>query len=155
MPVTVVTKVASISLGLLSSNLASTTTGLAGSIPSGLLPRTDYSTGTGNAPVAVATGAFRADGHQDIVVVNQGTGTMCGPIAIFFGAGDGTFASCTNIPAGVTLSPPIGTLTAVAVGDFNQDGFADIAVTDSTNNRVLILLGNGIYVAERLKAGRR
>ena len=33
--------------------------------------------------------------------------------------------------------------SAIATGDFNDDGNMDIAVTDMANNRVMILLGNG------------
>jgi hypothetical protein len=131
-----------ISLGVLSNSLATTTTSaLAAALLLGSLPHSDYATGT--APISVATGVFRVNGHQDLVVANQGDGTTCGPISVFFGVGDGTFGTCTNVTAGTSLVPPIGTLSAVAVGDFDHNGKDDIAVTDSANNRVLILLGKG------------
>jgi len=46
------------------------------------------------------------------------------------------FASAVNYPAGTT---PLG----VAVGDFNGDGKADLAVTDRAEDEVAIRLGNG------------
>lgn len=134
-----------IDLGLLSSDAASPSATLAAALLSGLsLPRTDYVTGAAPVSVAVATFNTKNGGHPDLVVANQkGVGTACGPISIFVNNGDGTFAACTDITSGTTITPPIATPSAVAVGDFNDDGFPDIAVTDSTNNNVIILLGNG------------
>ena len=134
-----------IDLGLLSSGSASPSAALAAALLSGLsLPRTDYATGTAPVSVAIATFNTKNGGHPDIVVANQkGVGTACGPISILVGNGDGTFAACTNLTSGLTITPAIATPSAVAVGDFNDDGFPDIAVTDSTNNNVLIFLGNG------------
>jgi Flp pilus assembly secretin CpaC len=131
-----------ISLAVLSNSLAtSTTSALAAALVLGSLPHKDYATGI--APVSVATGVFTGDGHTDLVVANQRGGTPCGHISVFLGVGDGTFGNCTDVTAGTSLVPLIATPSAVAVGDFNHDGKADIAVTDSANNRVLILLGNG------------
>jgi Flp pilus assembly secretin CpaC len=125
-----------ISLALLSSSLGSLTSALAAAgILSGLLPRKDYS--TGNAPVALATADFNGDGHQDLVVANNKDST----ISVLLGVGDGTFGTQTpiTIPGGTLPSTP----SAVAVGDFDGDKNLDIAVTDSSNNSVLILFGDG------------
>jgi Flp pilus assembly secretin CpaC len=137
-----------IDLGLLSSDLNSTTAAAAQALLSGLtLPRTDYDTGKG--PVSVAIADFNKDGHPDLAVANQADGA----ISILVGNGDGTFVAeqtpCT-LPSCITL-PPVATAggtinaspSAIATGDFNDDGNLDIAVTDMANNRVLILLGNG------------
>ncbi len=139
-----------IDLGLLSSDLASTSTALAAALLSGLtLPREDYATGAGPVSVAIATFNTKNSGHPDLAVANQTDGT----ISILAGNGDGTFQtvatpcappSCISLP-GVT-SGTVTTATspsAIVTGDFNDDGFPDLAVTDAANNRVLILLGNG------------
>lgn len=129
-----------IDLGLLSSDLSPTSTALSPTLSPALLaglslPRTDYA--TGKSPVSMAIADFNRDGHPDLVVANQADGT----ISIFLGNGDGTFGTQTpiTIPTGTVASSP----SAVVTGDFNADGNIDIAVTDSANNRVLILLGNG------------
>jgi type II secretory pathway component GspD/PulD (secretin) len=125
-----------IDLGLLSSDLNSTSSVLAQALITGLtLPRTDYP--VGNGPISVAIADFNKDGHPDLAVANQTDGT----ISILLGNGDGTFAAQTviAIPVGATASSP----SAIATGDFNDDGNIDIAVTDMANSRVMILLGNG------------
>jgi type II secretory pathway component GspD/PulD (secretin) len=141
-----------VSLGLLSANISPQNSALAQGVLSGSLPRTDYT--TGNGPSAVAVADFNGDGHLDMAVANQTDGT----ISILQGNGDGTFVipatSCaappTNFPGCMQLpSVTSGTTTtaaspsAIATGDFNNDGNLDIAVTDSANNLVYILLGNG------------
>jgi Flp pilus assembly secretin CpaC len=126
-----------IDLGLLSNSLATSATGFGGTVPAGLLPRTDYPTGV--APVAVATADFNADTFQDLVVANQTDGTVW----IFRGVGDGTFRTPS-----ASDKYAVGRLpSAVAVGDFNGDGTIDIAVADAGDSTVPgdieILLGNG------------
>ncbi len=130
-----------IDLGLLSSNLTSTTPAAAQALLLGLsLPRTDYDTGKG--PISVAIADFNKDGHSDLAVANQTDGT----ISVLLGNGDGTFAAQT-----VVVIPPVTTTTgttnaspsAIATGDFNDDGNIDIAVTDMANSQVTIFLGNG------------
>ena len=129
-----------IDLGLLSSDLNSSSTALAAAVQAlasgATLPRTDYATGVLSVSVAVAD--FNKDGNPDIVAANKTDGTL----SILFGNGDGTFQTQT------TITIPVGTTaaanpSAVATGDFNGDGNQDIAVADMTNDRVLILLGNG------------
>ena len=126
-----------IDLGILSNSLTNSVSGLGGAIPPGLLPRTDYPTGT--APVAVATGVFSGDTFQDFAVANQTDGT----IWIFHGAGNGTFATPS-----ASDKYTVGRLpSAIAVGDFNGDGNMDIAVVDAGDSTIPgdieILLGNG------------
>src|SRR6266436_2678008 len=108
-----------ISLGVLSNSLATTTTSaLAAALLLGSLPQTTYATGA--APVALATADLKGDGT----------------LSIFFGVGDGMFTKPATVIQNVAKTP-----SAVAVGDFNGDGIVDLAVTDSANNNVAILLG--------------
>jgi hypothetical protein len=95
---------------------------------------------TGLRPIFVASGDFNADGIQDVVVVNEcGSDPTCssaGSVSVLLGKPDGTFQSHVDYPVGS------GPAFAV-VGDFNNDGKPDIAVTNSGSNTVSILLGKG------------
>ena len=132
-----------VSLALLSSNLNPSSTALAAGILAGALPRTDYT--TGNSPVALALADVNGDGHQDIIVANKGSGnsSALGTIGILLGVGDGTFGTATNLTIGTSQDANVPTPTAVALGNFGGDVNMDIAVTDSANNSVKILRGNG------------
>jgi type II secretory pathway component HofQ len=70
----------------------------------------------------------------DLAVANQTAGT----VSILHGNGDGTF----TVEPTLTLPSGAGP-TAIAVGDFNDDGFADLAVVNKNANTVSIFLGNG------------
>ncbi len=91
--------------------------------------------------VAIGTGVFRSDGTKfstpqadDVVLVNSTSNT----ISVLLGNGDGTFVEAPNSPIAVGRSP-----SAVVVADFNNDGFLDIAVTNSVDNSVSIFRGAG------------
>jgi hypothetical protein len=69
-----------------------------------------------------------------LVAINTSSNT----VVILLGQGDGTFSALANSPAAGT-SP-----TALAIGDFNGDGIADMAVANGNNgNTVTVLLGVG------------
>jgi hypothetical protein len=77
---------------------------------------------------------LNGDGKLDLVFSNScGTGCTANTISIFLGNGDGTFQ--TGLTETVGNDPQ-----AVAVGDFNGDGRLDLAVTNSSDNTVSILL---------------
>ncbi len=88
----------------------------------------------GNGPTAIATGDFNGDGFADLAVANSIDGT----VSILLGDGSGGFTAASGSPVTVGNGP-----TAIATGDFNGDGFADLAVANSIDGTVSILLGDG------------
>jgi MBG domain (YGX type)/Bacterial Ig-like domain (group 3)/FG-GAP-like repeat len=89
----------------------------------------------GSNPFGVAVGYFNSDGFADLAVANFNDNT----VSILLGNGHGTFTQATGSPIAVGNVP-----RNVSVGDFNGDGIVDLAVTDSNDNNVRILLGDGI-----------
>lgn len=84
-------------------------------------------------PDKIAVGDFNNDGIPDFAVTNFRT-KVAGNVQVFLGKGDGTFAATTAIPIGINTH-------YISVGDFNNDGNLDIAV--SSDSGLSILLGNG------------
>jgi hypothetical protein len=116
-------------------------------------PNSPYA--AGNTPVFIATGDFNDDGVTDLAVADNGppstssggAGVAGNAVSVYFGNpnasqvnfGNGTFTAQNLYPAGT--SP-----TSIAVADFNQDGFADLAVSDSADNAVTLLFNEGTGV---------
>ncbi len=100
--------------------------------------RKDYPTGT--APVYVALGDFNEDGALDIATANNTANT----VSIYYNQ-----ISNQNIPtgtflAGTTRDFPAGNgPTSIAVADYNLDGFADLVVSDETDNAISVILNLG------------
>jgi hypothetical protein len=110
------------------------------------LPPVNYSV-PGATMVALAD--VNGDGILDIVSANGLSPTGDGGVSVLLGNGDGTFKPALKFAAG-------GSPTMVVVGDFNNDGKPDIAVSNSPSpdllaavaggpplNSVSIYLGNG------------
>jgi dienelactone hydrolase len=102
-------------------------------------PAVDYVTGSG--PYGVAAADFNRDGKMDLVVANSNGSD----VSVLLGNGDGTFQAPVNYSTG-----PVPSAAAVAVGDFNGDGYLDLAVADFAClggaggcGSVSVLLGNG------------
>jgi len=93
-----------------------------------------FSTGTG--PYSVAVADLNNDGNLDMVVGNSGASS----VTVLLGNGAGSFTQSTGSPfaAGSSPSP-----AALAIGDFNGDGYPDVAVPDSGSSTVSVLLGKG------------
>lgn len=80
-------------------------------------------------------GDLNGDGNLDVVAANPFKASF----SVFLGTGEGTLGAAINTQVGITGgSQPYST----AVGDFNGDGVADVAVGDVVNAPVTVLLGN-------------
>jgi hypothetical protein len=88
----------------------------------------------GDLPRSIALGFFNGDAFLDMAVANEGDDN----VSILLGDGDGTFTPATPATVGVGDQPH-----SVAVGFFNNDAFADLAVANSNDDSVSILLGDG------------
>ncbi len=89
----------------------------------------------GAQPVGIVTRDFSGDGRLDLAV---GNGFITpGTVSILQGTASGSFGAAT------TLTMPGTSAYAVAAGDFNRDGVADVAVTVTGAGKVAILLGTG------------
>jgi len=90
---------------------------------------------------SIAVGDFNNDGHPDLVITNiswTDSGEQ-GTVILLLGKGDGTFTAAAKSPFAAG-----NYLQFAAVGDFNGDGSADLAVVNGYGgNDVIILLGNG------------
>jgi hypothetical protein len=102
---------------------------------------------TGNAPVYVALGDFNNQGALDMAIANHGAATANNSgnsVTIYYNQ-----ISTTNIPLGTFVAgTPRDFLagngpTSIAVAEFSQSGYSDLAIADQTDNAVTLLLNTG------------
>jgi len=89
-----------------------------------------------SAPFALglAAGDFNGDGKLDLAVAISNPKAQ---VLVLLGNGDGSFQSPVSYDVGSSRA------TDVVVGDFNEDGKLDLAVTVFLDNAVSVLLGKG------------
>lgn len=95
----------------------------------------------GISPWKVRVADFNGDGHLDISILNEISFRREPTVSIHLGNGDGTFR------AGGTFTTKGSEASSQAIGDFNEDGIPDIAVsdtnTDTNSGDVAVLIGHG------------
>ena len=84
----------------------------------------------------MAMGDFNGDGKPDFGITTSGN--LNPSVSVLLGNGDGTFQTHMDF----LLDPIEYGPMSLAIGDFNADGKADLAVADSLES-VNVLLGNG------------
>jgi len=98
-------------------------------------PATTILIAAGFGPAECHLVSLRGNGTLDLIVgsfnVNQ--------IAVLLGNGNGTFEAPTFYTVGTATNTP----TSLTAGDFNHDGKLDVAVANTADNTVSILLGGG------------
>jgi hypothetical protein len=88
----------------------------------------------GQDPVGLAVGDFNGDGYPDLAVVNeQDTNDS---VSVFLNDKTGNLVTDTPLLAGTAPD-------AIATGDFNGDGYADLAVANGGDGTVEIFYGSG------------
>src|SRR5262249_39554059 len=94
-------------------------------------PHSPFSVGTN--PDSVAVGDFNGDGKLDLVVANNGSRN----VSVLLGDGTGNFSNAPMSPFRVGTNP-----AALAVADFNGDHKSDVAVANTGDNTIDVLLGD-------------
>ncbi len=105
--------------------------------------QTSYSSGGANLSY-IAASDVNGDGKVDLLVANFNTSV--GSVGVLYGNGDGTFGAATTYTVG--NSP-----ASIAVGDFNGDGRADLAIANDGSASVGLLLGAGPATQVNVIAG--
>jgi hypothetical protein len=89
----------------------------------------------GDAPSSVVTGFFNADAFADLAIASVGNDN----IAIKLGDGNGGFSGTGTVSTGASSDP-----RAIATGDFNNDGMADLVSANQGSSTVSVHLGDGM-----------
>jgi type II secretory pathway component GspD/PulD (secretin) len=94
--------------------------------------------GTGNSPVAIASGTLAGSTGPGLAIANQRDDS----VSVFLGNGDGTFAVASQSPLAVTSAP-----NGVTIADFGGSALGGIGVTSGGSGTVIVYLdiGSGLF----------
>ena len=96
------------------------------------------SLGSGLSPGAIVAADFTGDGILDLATADV-NGSGAGDYSVLVGTGTGTF----GLPTTTSLGGSGGSSTAIAVGDFTGNGLADVAITRTNPDSLVVQLSNG------------
>jgi VCBS repeat-containing protein len=89
--------------------------------------------------LSVVVANLNSDADPDLVVAESVTiGGVSSRVLVLLGSTGATFTAPAAVPTGLLLDP-----VPVAVGDFDGDTDADLAVADRSTGEILVLLGRG------------
>jgi hypothetical protein len=97
----------------------------------GTFPETASMPVSGRKPRALIADDFNGDNIPDLLIGNED-----GTVMLFLSDGTGRFGPGRKIAH-------LESVTSIAVADFNKDGIADIAVSDSRASTVTVYFGSG------------
>ncbi len=90
----------------------------------------------GFAPLGIASADFDGDGNKDLAIANFFYSGAARNVTILRGSGNGKFVKAGELYAGYQL-------TAITVGDLNNDGRVDIATANSGSWDISVFYNNG------------
>jgi FG-GAP-like repeat/Bacterial Ig-like domain (group 3) len=91
---------------------------------------------TGKDPNGIVAGDFNHDGNTDLAVLNAGSGN----VSILVGQGNGSFTGLRTESVGSSSGISASSIVAI---DLLSNGQIDLAVGNTSNNNVAVLIGNG------------
>ena len=93
---------------------------------------------------AIVAGDFAGDGRTDLAVATYNYGNPS-TVSVLMGNGDGTFQQAVQYAVGTGPTSPEGGQLDVGMvtGDFTGDGHIDLAVANTEDSTISVLLGNG------------
>ena len=103
---------------------------------------------TATSASARAVADFNGDGFPDVAIGAPGVNSGAGAVYVLYGSASGVSTSSSQLWSldspgvnGVAAAGD-GLGTAVTAGDFNHDGFSDLAIAAPAKNHVLVLYGS-------------
>ena len=107
--------------------------------PAGFIHAVTFGTPAGSSNSSIAVGYLNVDGLPDIATPDHGVSLISTFLGTAGGASTYGLGTRTDYRRGGRHNHPA---VASAFGDFNRDGFQDIAAVDSTTNDVFVWTGS-------------